>query len=167
MPLRNVLYLVRAGAYRLVHARRDRQAPFLTVMIKDGVLVRFGWCSSFALRPITPGTHRDRTGAATGSPESAPTSSATAEAERAAAALTKRHQARETGKAATRQAAQARSARESWQRERDQLGVEQATPDPSGNLDVVRSAWDALRVSCRPPNGEWLRRTNSTGQIEP
>lgn len=64
----------------------------------------------------------------------------------AATALTKRHQAMQTAKAATAQAAQARSARESWQRERDQLGVERAAPDPGGNLDVIRGAWETLRL---------------------
>ena len=64
----------------------------------------------------------------------------------AAAALTKRQQAREIAKAATGQAAQARSAREGWQRERDQLGVERAAPDPGGNLDVIRGAWETLRL---------------------
>jgi len=34
VSLRNVLCLVRAGAYRLVHARRDDGASFLTVMVK-------------------------------------------------------------------------------------------------------------------------------------
>lgn len=43
------------------------------------------------------------------------------------------------------EAAQARSAREAWQRERDRLGVEDAAPDPGGNLDGIRTEWHALR----------------------
>src|SRR6266511_1067295 len=63
-----------------------------------------------------------------------------------AAAQMKRQQARQIAKAATGQASQARSAREIWQRERDQIGVELAAPDPGGNLDVVRGAWETLRL---------------------
>jgi hypothetical protein len=42
-------------------------------------------------------------------------------------------------------AAQHRSARETWRRERDGLGVEHSAPDPGGNLEVVRAAWTSLR----------------------
>ncbi|MFI0411654.1 hypothetical protein [Actinomadura sp. 3N508] len=61
------------------------------------------------------------------------------------AAEAAREAAAETIDACIEEAAQARSARESWQRERDRLGVEHAASDPGGNLDTIRTTWQALR----------------------
>ncbi|WP_206745031.1 hypothetical protein, partial [Pseudofrankia sp. BMG5.36] len=53
--------------------------------------------------------------------------------------------ARTRSKAATELAARTRASRDPWLRERAELGVDVAAPDPGGSLEVVRRGWTALR----------------------
>ncbi|WP_370948845.1 hypothetical protein AB5J62_15185 [Amycolatopsis sp. cg5] len=46
----------------------------------------------------------------------------------------------------TQTAAEARSSRDAYQRERGQLGIDESAPDPGGNLQVLRREWQALLV---------------------
>ncbi|WP_134731663.1 hypothetical protein [Amycolatopsis nivea] len=46
----------------------------------------------------------------------------------------------------TQKASDARSAADAYHRERGQLGVDEGAPDPGENLQVLRNAWQSLRI---------------------